>query len=380
MDTQHKQNIYLEAGKSILAQLPLAIALTDPNRVDNPIVYVNRAFEKITGYAASSVVGRNCRFLQNDDRDQEGLAELARAIEARESVTVTLRNYRANGEMFMNRLMVAPIFNDDGELFAFVGVQIEVMTEAPSPDITVRKFDEQLAEMQHRVKNHLQMVASMIRLQGKSSDAAESYSILARRVEALALLYDEFSHPPRVEQERRYDVVSAGSYVSRVAATVGALDGRRNIRVNIDSDPVYMRTEQAAQVGLLTSEILSNTLQHAFADRAEGVVEISLKQQGGDRVRLQIGDDGVGMGDVEWPKEGNLGAKIATSLARQLGGELNVMSTETGTVITLDFHNVLDTSLEDDGRRVLADAQGDRTGQAAQRTLSDGGESPDPAE
>ncbi|WGH78286.1 sensor histidine kinase [Jannaschia ovalis] len=370
MDSQISRNIYLEAGKNILAELPLSMVLTDPNRVDNPIVYVNRAFEQLTGYAYSACVGRNCRFLQNDDRDQDAVRELARAIAAREATTVTIRNYRVTGESFLNRLMIAPVNDEEGQLFAFVGIQTQVLEERPAADVPVERFDDQLSEMQHRVKNHLQMVASMIRMQSRDETSGKGgYGLLARRVEALALLYDEFSHPPQGRRERRYDVVSAGSYVSRVAATVGALDGRRNVRVNVDSDPVYMRTERAAQLGLLTSEVVSNTLQHAFDGRIEGVVDVSLKQMGGDRVRLQISDDGVGMGDTNWPEEGNLGARIVRGLAQQLGGEVNVISTGSGTVITLDFDNVLDTSLEADGTRVLADADGARAGADARGLL-----------
>ncbi|MEM7711641.1 MAG: PAS domain-containing protein [Pseudomonadota bacterium] len=356
-------NVYLQAGKAILADLPLSMVLTDPNRPDNPIVYVNRAFEQLTGYAASFCIGRNCRFMQNDETDQDAVRDLSRAISAREAITVTLTNYRLDGTPFRNRLMTAPIFDQDGHLYAFVGIQTEV-TEVVPKDAEIHRFDDKLEEMQHRVKNHLQMISSMIRMQSKEVDPQRSYKVLARRVEALALLYDEFSRPPQ-DVEARYDVVSAGSYVSRVASTVGALSGRRNVRINTDVDTVYMRTERAAQVGLLASEVMSNTLQHAFRGRAEGIVTISLKQRGGDRVRLSVEDDGIGFGDVDWPETGNLGARIVRGLVDSMGGDLNALSTEAGSIVTLDFDNVIDTSLEGDGTRVLSDTDGSRTGEAS---------------
>ncbi|MEM7488899.1 MAG: PAS domain-containing protein [Pseudomonadota bacterium] len=356
---------YLRVGKAILAHLPLAMVLTDPNRTDNPIVYVNRAFEQLTGYAASAAVGRNCRFLQGDDRDQAARAELARAIAEEESATVTLTNYHLDGTPFRNHLMIAPVRDERGRLYAFVGIQSALSEDVPE-GARSRPFDDRLSEMQHRVKNHLQMISSLIRMQSRETDPVRSFGVLARRVEALALLYDEFSHPPR-DVDARYDVVSAGSYVSRVVSTVGALDGRRNVRVNIDVDTIYMRSESAAQVGLLTSEILSNTFRHAFEGRPEGIVTVTLKQQGGDRVRLTLEDDGIGFGDTDWPAQGNLGARIVRGLVAQIGGDLNVISTEAGAIVTLDFDNAIDTSLEGDGTRVLTDAEGDRAGETTPR-------------
>ncbi|MHC5748959.1 MAG: PAS domain-containing protein, partial [Nostoc sp.] len=69
------------------------IILTDPNQADNPIIYVNRAFESITGYCASEVIGRNCRFLQGNDPEQVALQELRSAIQEQRECHVILRNY-----------------------------------------------------------------------------------------------------------------------------------------------------------------------------------------------------------------------------------------------------------------------------------------------
>ena len=373
MDSQQpRRDVYLEAGKAILADLPLSMVLTDPNRPDNPIVYVNRAFEQMTGYAASYAVGRNCRFLQANGQDQQAeVAELARAIRAHEPTNVVLRNSRLDGSTFLNRLMISPVADEEGQIYAFVGIQTEVVEDRPEQS-EVLPIDDRLDEMQHRVKNHLQMISSLIRMQRRGGDPVDSYGTLSRRVDALALLYEEFQQPPR-PGDVRYDVVSAGGYVSRVASTVASLDGRRNVRVGVDVDPVYMRTERAAQIGLLTSEVLSNTLRHAFDGRPEGMVTVSLKQHGGDRVRLIVSDDGVGLGDVDWPRQGNLGANIVRSLAQGLDAELGVVTSDNGTVVTMDIDNPVDTSLETDGTRILTDKDGSRSGGALASGLGDGG-------
>ncbi|KIT15212.1 PAS domain-containing protein [Jannaschia aquimarina] len=369
MRDQDASNLYLEAGKHMLADLPLSMVLTDPNRPDNPIVYVNRAFEQTTGYAASHAVGRNCRFLQADDRDQDAVRKLREAVAAQKPTTVILRNYRSDGEQFLNRLMIAPVTDEEGQLFAFVGIQV-VITEsgADSGSPEASDFTDTLREMQHRVKNHLQMVASMIRLQSTSDAPPEAaFKLLSRRVESLAALYDEFARPPTGSRGGAYDVVSAGAYVGRVASTVAALDGRSGIRLTVDTDPVHMDSSRAASLGLLVSEVLSNAMQHGFDDRAEGLVEVRLKQAGGDRVRLTVTDDGCGLGDSDWPNSGGMGARIVRGLAGQLGGDLNVATGAGGTTVTLDIVNETRTSLDTDGDRMITgDGQSD-----PQRALDD---------
>lgn len=106
--------------------LPLACVITDPRRPDNPIVYVNAAFEAITGYAAADALGRNCRFLQGPEREQAAVDDLRAAIERAEPVTVELRNRRRDGSSFVNRLLVTPMLDEAGRPFAFMGIQYEV--------------------------------------------------------------------------------------------------------------------------------------------------------------------------------------------------------------------------------------------------------------
>jgi PAS domain S-box-containing protein len=102
------------------------VTLSDPDLEDSPIVYANRAFEVMSGYDQDEIVGRNCRFLQSDDRDQPEIDRLRAAIAAGEAVEVTLRNYRKSGEMFHNRLVVQPLFDDRGNLVYYLGIQYDV--------------------------------------------------------------------------------------------------------------------------------------------------------------------------------------------------------------------------------------------------------------
>jgi PAS domain S-box-containing protein len=102
------------------------IVITDPNAPDDPIVYVNPAFERISGYAAEEVGGRNCRFLQGEDRAQPALDELRGALSEERECRVVLKNYRKDGTPFWNELYVSPVQDEEGKLTNFVGIQNDI--------------------------------------------------------------------------------------------------------------------------------------------------------------------------------------------------------------------------------------------------------------
>ncbi|UQN09288.1 PAS domain S-box protein [Deinococcus sp. QL22] len=94
--------------------------ITDALQDDQPMVYVNPAFERMSGYLAAELLGRNCRLLQGHDRDQPGVREIRQAIEQQQSVTVTLRNYRQDGRLFYNELTLSPLRSAAGTVTHFV--------------------------------------------------------------------------------------------------------------------------------------------------------------------------------------------------------------------------------------------------------------------
>jgi len=101
------------------------ITIADVTRDDDPLIYANEAFAEITGYDIAEVLGRNCRFLQGAETDPEPVAAMREGIAAREPVTVTLRNYRADGSMFWNRVYLMPV-EHDGETTHYLGFQRDV--------------------------------------------------------------------------------------------------------------------------------------------------------------------------------------------------------------------------------------------------------------
>ena len=87
------------------------ITLVDPDQEDMPIVYANSQFTAMTGYSQEEILGRNCRFLQGNDREQEARFAIRQATENHQPVEVTIRNYRKNGELFFNHLALTPLLD-----------------------------------------------------------------------------------------------------------------------------------------------------------------------------------------------------------------------------------------------------------------------------
>jgi PAS domain S-box-containing protein len=118
---------YLQAlrERAVIAT-DIAFTITDPRQPDNPLVWANPSFSRITGYEYDDVVGRNCRFLQGPATDRETVAGIREALAEQRSLVATLLNYRKDGTAFWNQLSISPVFDGSGELVSFVGVQADV--------------------------------------------------------------------------------------------------------------------------------------------------------------------------------------------------------------------------------------------------------------
>ncbi|MFD2287024.1 PAS domain-containing protein [Pedobacter petrophilus] len=102
------------------------IIITDNREPDNPIIYCNSAFEKISGYTRSEIIGHNCRFLQWEDRSQKERSIIREAVSQGKSCTLEIRNYRKNGDLFWNELFISPVVDENNNVTHFIGVQHDV--------------------------------------------------------------------------------------------------------------------------------------------------------------------------------------------------------------------------------------------------------------
>ncbi len=168
----------LQLNRRIFRSVTSGISVADVTRPDLPLVYVNPAFEVMTGYSLEEVLGKNCRFLQNDDHDQPGLTLIREAIRARREVTAILRNYRKNGTLFWNELSLSPICNREGTVTHFVGIQTDV-TARVEFEAALRESEKLAAvgrlaaSIAHEINNPLESVTNLLYLARHSSDMPE---------------------------------------------------------------------------------------------------------------------------------------------------------------------------------------------------------------
>jgi two-component sensor histidine kinase len=198
----------------------------------------------------------------------------------------------------------------------------------------VRDKDVLTKEVQHRVKNTLQMTSALLHLQERGSASAEVRAALKEaqsRLLVLAKVYEALLQP---EGDAELDKVDVTAVIQTLIAALkeGAPRSGR-IRLRTECEPMMMEATQAVPVGLIVNEAVTNALKHGFPGRRSGQVVVALRSAG-DNIVLEIGDDGRGF---ERPvREGSLGMRLIQSLARQLNAQLTVDGTN-GTRIALTW-------------------------------------------
>ncbi|WP_158828497.1 PAS domain-containing sensor histidine kinase [Mucilaginibacter lacusdianchii] len=156
------------------------IVITDNRQPDNPIIYCNKAFEELTGYRHDEIIGHNCRFLQGDDRNQKQRQLIRDTIERGEHCSLEIRNYRKDGTLFWNQLVISPVKDGDGNITHFVGVQ---------NDVTRRR------EAEDALKEEKELLESRVASRTKELQESEEYlgSIVETIRESLVVLDEQIN-------------------------------------------------------------------------------------------------------------------------------------------------------------------------------------------
>ncbi len=138
------------------------ITIADMRQPDQPLIYINEGFERLTGYSAESMLGKNCRFLQGNDADPETVQQIRDALKSGKECTVEILNQTKNGEKFWNRLSLTPVLDSNGDVTHFIGVQSDI-TKRINAEEAVREANRQLEIANRRMTRDLEAAARIQR-------------------------------------------------------------------------------------------------------------------------------------------------------------------------------------------------------------------------
>jgi len=138
------------------------ITISDMRLPEQPLIYINEGFERLTGYSAKSMLGKNCRFLQGEDTDPATVQEIREALAAGKECTVEILNYSKHGKRFWNRLSLTPVLNPEGVLTHFIGIQSDITTRRNAEE-KLREANRQLEMTNRQLKNDLEAAARIQR-------------------------------------------------------------------------------------------------------------------------------------------------------------------------------------------------------------------------
>lgn len=337
--------------------MPMAFA--DPRQPDTPIVYVNNAFCKMTGYDLGDVVGRNCRMLQGPKTDPEAVKLIAEAIRSQQAIGLDILNYRKDGTPFWNALYVSPVFNEAGELIYYFSSQFDaterrrhaiaiaerkaeletvVATSTRDLEATLVSLEKALEEktlliheIDHRVKNNLQTISTLISLQLRGlSDPIAIHALrsLHDRVDALGAVHRRLN---TIETIGLFDL---SELARELVPEIVKGSSRGKIDVELDVPKISMSSALATPVSLILNELVTNAIRHAWAEQEEGKLSVSAKVKN-DHVTLTISDNGRGMPGKTATGRALSGLKLTDALVRQVRGVMVYKPVDIGTTIEI---------------------------------------------
>jgi PAS domain S-box-containing protein len=225
-----------------------------------------------------------------------------------------------------------PLRRPDGSIYALCGISTDISEIRHTQEALQASLKEKVAllnEVHHRVKNNLQVITSLLRLEARRSNQPDTKTVLTEmqgRIRSMALLHES------LYRSGIFASVELGTYLRQLATQAFRAQSSINgsIQLQLDLNPVQVSMDQATPCGLLVNELISNCLKHGFPDNRQGDVRIALQTLAGTtggatRVRLCVSDTGIGLSaDFESRRGNSLGLQLVSDLTQQLGGCLEI--------------------------------------------------------
>ena len=298
------------------------ICITNPRLQDNPIIYVNEAFLQMSGFEQHQVLGRNCRFLQRDDRSQPSITNIREAILQEQTITTVLRNYKRDGTLFWNELTLSPVHDENGNLINFVGVQ---------NDITARKQAETRVSEFYSVISH-ELRTPLTSINGALSVIADGsagkvnpqvlrmVTIALENSERLIRLISDILDWKKIEAGQfRLNIVEAKpeALVDSVTSAVKPLLSIADVTLKkevLTNASIHLDTDRTLQV---LTNLVDNAIK--FSEKGSEVI-IRVEPIGKDTTRFSVIDKGEGIDPEQLDKLFQVFQQLDSSDKRKKGG------------------------------------------------------------
>ncbi|NJK63747.1 MAG: PAS domain-containing protein [Synechococcaceae cyanobacterium SM2_3_1] len=273
----------------------VAMVIADARAVDYPVIYVNPAFEQLTGYTSLEVLGKNCRILQGSDTDQPELVELRLALQQQRGCQVTLRNYRKDGSLFWNRLCLSPVFDFEGHLTYVVGFQQDV-TEQKRLE---KHKDEFLAIVAHELRTPLTSIQGLLgllevnRLDLRSDLGRQLLQNATADMRALSLLLDQILDLTNLQLghvKMHCQYVAALPLLEQLVLIIQPVGNQWEMTIKIEAcvDQVWVDPDRILQVLI---QLVGNAIKHTSAGK---MIVIRVEQiEGGSLWQVQDQGNGI---------------------------------------------------------------------------------------
>ena len=302
------------------------------------VTYVNRAFLRLWGFdSPAAVIGRHASEFW---ADQAEVGAITAALREERRWTGEMRAVSTSGVQ-LDLLVSATVVTDEHDRFVCLLGAFEDITDRRKAEVSLRaslrEKDALLLEVHHRVKNNLQIMSSLLRLEASRRDSAEVKGVLGEmqnRILSMAVLHELLYRSGNVAE------VDLAAYLDSLARHIfGSLAPRgRRIELVLALAPARVEIDLAVPCGLLVNELISNSLKHAFPGQTSGTVAVELTVLDGGTLRLVVSDTGIGLPEqFELKKASSLGLQLVSDLARQLRATLEVGPTGSGASFALTF-------------------------------------------
>jgi len=326
--------------KRFLDHVPIAIVISWSVNNQQGIVYANLAFESLSGQPTAEIEGKAWSILDNFTHEDDPTLTLGKAVAGGEDFLGTFRAALPDGKQVLAQAYASVIEDENGgesyRIAALVDVTDRERSQREEFEKEIRDKDMLLKELQHRVKNNLQLITALIRLEARAAQRGDNVDLnrLAGRIDTLSLLYQALS------TDHWAPTVDLGPYLSDIASASVRAHASSGVTLDLKMGYCPVSINVAMPAGLLVNELLANTFKHAFEGRETGTISLECLHEDEERYRITFADNGVGFASgTTWPTPGKLGALILQTLrenTRELSFQLMSEPGE-GARMTIEF-------------------------------------------